>query len=112
MPFTIFTSPSLDGPWTNKGHATIDKNGVQISIPAPGDQNLESNVSLVVRPDGNFEIIQRHGIIALSTTGLLGPYKVQKPTTTYAATEAVPATIPSIYPNRKKHLDAQAPQTA
>ena len=111
VPFTIFTSPSLDGPWTNKGHATIDKNGVQISIPAPGDQNLESNVSLVVRPDGNFEIIQRHGIIALSTTGLLGPYKVQKPTTTYAATEVVPATIPSIYPNRKKHLDAQAPQT-
>jgi len=111
VPFTIFTSPSLDGPWTNKGHASIDKNGVQISIPAPGDQNLESNVSLVVRPDGNFEIIQRHGIIALSTTGLLGPYKVQKPTTTYAATEAVPATIPSIFPNRKKHLDAQAPQT-
>ena len=111
VPFTIFTSPSLDGPWTNKGHASIDKNGVQISIPAPGDQNLESNVSLVVRPDGNFEIIQRHGIIALSTTGLLGPYKVQKPTTTYAATEAVPATIPSIFPNRKKHLDTQAPQT-
>ena len=111
VPFTIFTSPSLDGTWTNKGHATIDKNGVPISIPAPGDQNLESNVSLVVRPDGNFEIVQRHGIIALSTTGLLGPYKVQKPTTTYAAAEAVPATIPSIYPNRKKHLDAQAPQT-
>jgi len=111
VPFTIFTSPSLDGPWTNKGHASIDKNGVQVSIPPPGDQNLESNVSLVVRPDGNFEIIQRHGIIALSTTGPLGPYKVQKPTTTYAAAEAVPATIPSIFPNRKKHLDAQAPQT-
>lgn len=111
VPFTIFTAPTLDGPWVNKGHASIDTSGVQISIPQPGDQNLESNVSLVVRPDGDFEIIQRHGIIALSTKGLLGPYQVQKPTTTYSAAEAVPSSIPSIYPNRKQHLDAQAPAT-
>ena len=111
VPFTIFTATSLDGPWKNRGHAVIDKNGVPLSIPPPGDQNLESNVSFTVRHDGNFQIVQRHGIVAISTTGLLGPYKVQQPTTTYAAAEAVPASLASIYPNRKKHLSSQAPAT-
>ncbi|HEY5961254.1 MAG TPA: glycoside hydrolase family protein, partial [Polyangiaceae bacterium] len=111
VPFTIFTATSLDGPWKNRGHAVIDKNGVPLTIPSPGDQNLESNVSFTVRHDGNFEIVQRHGIIAISTAGLLGPYKVQAPTTTYSTAEAVPASLASIYPNRKKHLSAQAPTT-
>jgi len=110
VPFTIFTASSPNGPWTNKGHAQIDKNGVPLSIPA-GDQNLESNVTLLVRPDGNFEIVQRHGIIAISTTGLLGPYKVQQPTTTYPADQAVPSSLASIYPNRKTHTSPGAPQT-
>jgi hypothetical protein len=111
VPFTIFTSPSLDGPWTNKGHAQIDSNGVQISLS--GDTHLESNVSLVVRPDGNFQIIQRHGIIALSTTGILGPYKVQRPTTKYSAAETPPANFPTVYPVRQKHTtaDPYAPST-
>jgi hypothetical protein len=111
VPFTIFTSPSLDGPWTNKGHAQIDTNGIQITLS--GDTHLESNVSLVVRPDGNFQIIQRHGIIALSTTGILGPYKVQRPTTTYAAAEKPPANFPTVYPVRGKHTtaDPYAPST-
>jgi hypothetical protein len=111
VPFTIFTSPSLDGPWTNKGHAQIDTNGIQVSLS--GDTHLESNVSLVVRPDGNFEIIQRHGIIALSTTGILGPYKVQRPTTKYSAAEKPPANFPTVYPVRQKHTteDTYAPST-
>jgi hypothetical protein len=111
VPFTIFTSPSLDGPWTNKGHATIDNNGLEVKLS--GDTHIESNVSLVVRPDGNFEIVQRHGILALSTTGIMGPYKVQKPTTKYSTTEAQPANFPSIYPNRQKHTtaDPNAPKS-
>jgi hypothetical protein len=111
VPFTIFTSPSLDGPWTNKGHAQIDTNGIQVSLS--GDTHLESNVSLVVRPDGDFEIIQRHGIIALSTTGILGPYKVQRPTTKYSAAETPPSNFPTIYPIRQKHTadDTSAPSS-
>jgi hypothetical protein len=111
VPFTIFTASSLDGPWKNRGHAQIDTNGVPISIPMPGDQHLESNVSFVVRHDGNFEIIQRHGIIAISTTGLLGPYKVQQPTTTYPSAQAPPSNLATIYPNRPSHLSPLAPQT-
>jgi len=111
VPFTMFTAPSLDGPWTNKGHVQIQSNGVPVNFPPPGDTNMESNVSLVVRPDGNFEIIQRHGVIALSTTGLLGPYKVQQPTNTYPSSQQPPANLASIYPNRQKHLDPMAPST-
>lgn len=111
VPFTIFTATSLDGPWTNRGHAQIDTNGVSINIPQPGDQHLESNVSFVVCPDGNYEIIQRHGIIAVSTAGLLGPYKVQQPTTTYASGQTPPSNLATVYPNRPKHLSPLAPQT-
>ena len=32
VPFTIFTSKSLDGPWTNLGHATINTNGVPVTL--------------------------------------------------------------------------------
>jgi hypothetical protein len=111
VPFTIFTASSLDGPWKNRGHAQIDTNGVQVSIPMPGDQHLESNVSFVVRHDGTFEIIQRHGIIAISNT-LMGPYKVQKPTTTYPAAQVPPSNLATIFPNRPKHLSTAsgAPQ--
>jgi hypothetical protein len=64
----------------------------------------------VVRPDGNFEIIQRHGLIALSTSGICGPYKAQQPTNTYPSSEAIPSqNSASIYPNRQKHSDPMGP---
>ena len=36
-----------------------------------------SNVSLMVRPDGKFEIVAASGAIMISTDGILGPYKLQ-----------------------------------
>jgi hypothetical protein len=103
VPFTVFTSSSLDGPWTPCSGSP----GAGLSVPAGfgGNTSYASNVSLVVRPDGNFEIIQRHGLIALSTTGICGPYKAQQPTNTYPPSEAITAQFSaSIYPNRQKHL--------
>jgi hypothetical protein len=38
-----------------------------------------SNVSIMVRPDGGFEIVPRSGAILISKTGILGPYTVQGP---------------------------------
>jgi hypothetical protein len=75
----------------------------------PGDPHKGHNVvSIVPRPDGSFEIVQRHGLIGLSTTGICGPYKLQNPTNTYPSSEQ--PSFASIYPNRQKHLDPMAPE--
>ena len=115
VPFTIFTSASLDGPWTpcKANGALIQTNGVTVNFAPGGDSHMDSNVSLVVRPDGNFEVIQRHGVIAISTTGICGPYKVQQPSNTYPSNQQPPSGLPSIYPNRQKHTadDSYAPSS-
>jgi len=36
-----------------------------------------SNVSMMVRPDGGFEIVARSGAIMIGTERYLGPYKLQ-----------------------------------
>ncbi len=110
VPFTIFTASSLDGPWT----ACSGSPGAGLSVPSGfgGNTNYASNVSLVVRPDGSFEITQRHGLIALSTSGICGPYKAQQPTNSYPSSEAIPSQYgASIYPNRQKHSDPMGPST-
>ena len=103
VPFTIYKSNSLDGPWTGCT-ASIQANGIKTSSTTtcpPGgacnDTHYDSNVSLVARPDGKFEIAQRHGFIAIADT-LCGPYKMQKPTWTYPAANL--PNVDSIYPKR------------
>ncbi len=101
VPFTIYQSSSLDGPWTacpNPTGELIKTNGVN----AGGDTHWDSNVSLVARSDGRFEIVQRHGLIAISDT-LCGPYLMQKPTWTYP--KANLPSIDSIYPHRTSQPD-------
>jgi MYXO-CTERM domain-containing protein len=68
-PGDVFASPSLDGPWTYRGSITIDANG----FSAPAAKNL----SFVVRPDGSYLMVSKHGIMMVSTSGITGPYKVQ-----------------------------------
>jgi hypothetical protein len=67
VPFTIYKSSSLDGPWT----------GCQ-----PTSGIGASNISFVERHDGKFQIIERNGTIAISST-LCGNYVKQTPTCTY-----------------------------
>ena len=107
-PFAVWTSPSLAGPWTGcpnvKPDATseiIDTNGLNLSSAA---LPLDSNVSIVARPDGQFQIVQRRGMIGIASN-VCGPYKLQQPTNTYPSDQQPPSGIPSIYPNRKKHTD-------
>ncbi|NIJ30925.1 hypothetical protein FHT00_002898 [Sphingomonas insulae] len=79
----VFVSATIDGPWRRLGTITVDQSGVA-SLETPGDMPDHgtpkpwhgSNISLIVRPDGAFEIIQRSGQILVSRTGILGPYKV------------------------------------
>jgi hypothetical protein len=92
VPFTIYRSSSLDGPWT-ACTASIQTNGVN----AGTDANYASNVSVFPRHDGRFQMVQRHGLIAIADT-LCGPYRMQKPTWTYPAANR--PTFDSIYPRR------------
>jgi hypothetical protein len=102
VPFTIYQSSSLDGPWTacpNPSGELIKTNGVN----AGGDTHWDSNVSLTPRDDGKFEIVQRHGLIAIADT-ICGPYLMQKPTWTYP--KANLPSIDSIYPHRTSQPDS------
>lgn len=82
----VFTSRSIDGPWKHLGGISVNQNAFH-SLRNPGDaQPLHapspkpwhgSNVSLIIRPDGRFEIVQRSGQILISKHSILGPYDVE-----------------------------------
>ena len=79
----VYTSASIDGPWRKLGDITVDQSAFKsVFTPADLQQNAVakpwhgSNVSIMARPDGGFEIIQRSGQILVSRAGILGPYKV------------------------------------
>jgi len=87
VPFTIYKSTSLDGPWT---------------ACQPTSQIGASNISLFPRHDGKFEIVERNGTIAISDT-LCGTYVKQKPTCAYTQNNTDAQGNPvvgSIYPKR------------
>ena len=69
-PGDVFVSRSLDGPWEQLGSIQVDANGFNVR------DGRMSNVSVMLRPDGKFEIVPRSGAIMISD-GILGPYKLQ-----------------------------------
>lgn len=71
-PGDVFVSKSLDGPWEHLG-------AIQVATNEFSRLGRMSNVSIMVRPDGDFMIVARSGAIWISKTGILGPYTVQGP---------------------------------
>jgi hypothetical protein len=71
-PGDVFISKSLDGPWEYQGSIKVDANGFSAA-------RSTANVSIMVRPDGNYEIVARAGAVMISSNGIVGPYKVQGP---------------------------------
>jgi hypothetical protein len=69
-PGDVFVSKSLDGPWEHLGKISVTENEFS-------KNGKMSNVSMMVRPDGNYEIVARSGAIWISKDGILGPYTVQ-----------------------------------
>jgi len=67
VPFQIFKSSSLDGPWTGC---------------SPQSDIGASNISMFPRHDGKFQITERNGRIAIADT-LCGHYVKQTPTLAY-----------------------------
>jgi hypothetical protein len=71
-PGDVFVSKSLDGPWEHLGSIKVAANEFSRG-------GRMSNVSIMVRPDGDFMIVPRSGAILISKDGILGPYTVQGP---------------------------------
>ena len=84
-PGDVFVSKSLDGPWEHLGSIKVAENEFS-------REGRMSNVSIMVRPDGDFMIVPRSGAILISKDGILGPYTVQGP--------SVYSTIPELRPMR------------
>ncbi|HYO26320.1 MAG TPA: glycoside hydrolase family protein [Lacipirellulaceae bacterium] len=81
-PGDVFVSDSLDGPWKHLGSIKV----------APGEHSglgRMSNVSVMVRPDGDFMIVARSGAVWISKEGILGPYVVQGPSV-YPTVQGLP----------------------
>jgi hypothetical protein len=72
-PGDVFVSKSLHGPWQQLGSIKVDPNGFN------ANDGRMSNVSMMVRQDGDYEIVARSGAIMISKDGILGPYKLQGP---------------------------------
>jgi hypothetical protein len=92
-PGDVFVSSSLDGPWKNIGKITLVANEFSA-------HERMSNVSIMVRPDGGFEIVPRSGRIWISKTGILGPYTVQGP--------PIYTTIPELAARKPEYLEDPA----
>ena len=81
-PGEVFASESLDGPWQSLGRIQVAQNEFS-------SLGRMSNVSVMARPDGGFEIVPRSGAILISKTDVTGPYTVQGPSI-YPAMEGLP----------------------
>lgn len=92
-PGDVFTSKSLDGPWQHIG-------AIQLAPGPFADGEKMSNLSILVRPDGAFQIVPRSGKIWISKSGILGPYTVQGP--------SVYTTIPELASRNQRYLEDPA----
>lgn len=77
-PGDVFTADSPSGPWTHLGNLQVAENEFK-------DLGAMSNVSMMLRPDGGYQIIARSGAIWISKDGILGPYVIQGKSIYYQA---------------------------
>ena len=69
-PGDVFVADSVDGPWKHLGKIEVADNEFK-------DMGAMSNVAMMLRPDGDYQIIARSGAIWISKNGILGPYVIQ-----------------------------------
>ncbi len=80
-PADIFVSDSLNGPWSKLGSVSIAQNAYSSLYTA-------SNVYIMLRPDGRYELIERDAVIGIADN-VCGPYTIQG-TNIYANTPGCP----------------------
>jgi hypothetical protein len=80
-PADVFVSNSLNGPWVKLGSVSIVSN-------AYSSYFTHSNVYIMLRPDGRYEVISRDAIVGIADH-VLGPYIIQG-TNIYTQTPGCP----------------------
>ncbi|MFI9812707.1 RICIN domain-containing protein [Saccharothrix variisporea] len=71
-PGKVFTSPSLDGPWTARGDVVV------ASGPYSSSFRTQDNLRIILRPDGKYEAITSNFQLA-TADNVTGPYTVLTP---------------------------------
>jgi len=66
----VYTSERMPGPWKRIGRMSMDSRGFTPS------NRMGSNLTSEYRPDGSIVLMLKNGYIAISNTGILGPYKM------------------------------------
>lgn len=66
----VHTSDKMAGPWTHAGSIRINSRGFRQSDRAG------SNLTTELRPDGSILIMKKDGDVAVSRTGVTGPYEM------------------------------------
>ena len=94
VPFTLYKSSSLDGPWTGC---------------SPQSDVGASNISFIERHDGRFEITERNGGLAIARTRAQSGRGSGHRTWRYGAgTTTGPAPEPASTPSRAPHTNRPA----
>ena len=81
-PGEVFIADSLDGPWSYHGNIEVDN-------PDGYDVGRMVNLSVILRPDGDYMIVPRSGVVLISKNGILGPYRAMGPSI-YPTVEGLP----------------------
>lgn len=71
-PGKVFTSPSLNGPWTARGNVVV------ASGPYSSTFNTQGNLRIILRPDGKYEAITSNFQLA-TADDITGPFTVLTP---------------------------------
>ncbi len=74
----VFVSDNPDGPWQLLGKIQVDANGFsdRLAFLTYQGEDIMSNVSMILRPDGRYMIVPRSTATLISDNGILGPYKI------------------------------------
>ena len=66
----VYTSERMSGPWQRIGRMSMDSRGFTSS------NRMGSNLTTEYRPDGSILLMLKNGYVAISNTGILGPYRM------------------------------------
>lgn len=67
---SVYTANKMEGPWQRMGSMQLKPRGFKAS------DRFGSNLSTEYRPDGSIVVMKKDGDVAISNSGVLGPYQM------------------------------------